>query len=164
MLLDTYLSQYLSLVLFLCASVAHARQEACSNFSLQDVPDVVVRNTTYYAAGDTVNLTTNMSSIDTNELSSFCRVQLSIITNTTANSSCNTEVWLPDDWNGRFLTVGNGGYAGGGKRKQWINACRTTIITIFSVDVGDLGYVAVLQGCKYYGLPIVLFLEVIFHV
>lgn len=43
-----------------------------------------------------------------------CRVAL--VVGTSANSSARFEVWLPalegDAWNGRFLAVGNGGWAG----------------------------------------------------
>ncbi|CCM04314.1 uncharacterized protein FIBRA_06485 [Fibroporia radiculosa] len=102
-------------------------ESTCSSFTLHNRTDVTVFATTYYAANATVDLATHMSSIDTNALPGFCRVQLVITTNTTANSSCNTEVWLPDEWNGRVLTVGNGGFAGG-------------------VNVADLGYLAIAQG------------------
>ncbi|TFY64892.1 hypothetical protein EVJ58_g2321 [Rhodofomes roseus] len=72
-------------------------------------------------------MSTSMSSIDTTELPGFCRIELTITTNSTANSTCNTEVWLPSTWNGRFLALGNGGFAGG-------------------INVGELGYIAVNQS------------------
>ncbi|KAH9917042.1 feruloyl esterase-like protein [Fomitopsis serialis] len=102
-------------------------ESKCSSFSLQGVSGASVTKTKYYANGTTVKLSSSMSSIDTDDLPDFCRIELTITTNSTANSSCNTEVWLPSTWNGRFLTVGNGGFAGG-------------------VNVGDLGYVAVNQS------------------
>ncbi|KAH9838436.1 feruloyl esterase-like protein [Rhodofomes roseus] len=68
-----------------------------------------------------------MSSINVADLPAFCRVELLVTTNATANSTCSTEVWLPDNWTGRFLTVGDGGFAGG-------------------VNVAELGLLAVAQG------------------
>jgi feruloyl esterase len=45
-------------------------------------------------------------------LPSFCRVYANISTSST--SATLFEVWMPlETWNGRFLTVGNGGGAGG---------------------------------------------------
>ncbi|EPT05616.1 hypothetical protein FOMPIDRAFT_1027212 [Fomitopsis schrenkii] len=104
-----------------------AWQTDCESFTPEDAADVTLLGATYYPANATVDLATNQSTIDVANLPAFCRLQLQITTNTTANSTCYTEVWLPDDWNGRFLTVGNGGLAGG-------------------VDVAALGSVAVPQG------------------
>ncbi|KAJ7135907.1 tannase and feruloyl esterase [Mycena epipterygia] len=42
--------------------------------------------------------------------SPLCRVQFS--TNTTSTSAVRAEAWLPDEWYGRFLGVGNGGLGG----------------------------------------------------
>ncbi|MFL2546005.1 MAG: tannase/feruloyl esterase family alpha/beta hydrolase [Candidatus Rariloculaceae bacterium] len=45
------------------------------------------------------------------DLPKFCRVELTI--RPSADSDIKTEVWLPaEGWNGKFLTVGNGGWAG----------------------------------------------------
>ena len=43
-------------------------------------------------------------------LPAFCRVQ--ITSAPTDDSSIGIEVWLPDNWNGKYLQVGNGGFAG----------------------------------------------------
>ena len=44
-------------------------------------------------------------------LPEFCRVELTI--SPSSDSDIKTEVWLPTQgWNGKFLTVGNGGWAG----------------------------------------------------
>lgn len=40
----------------------------------------------------------------------LCRVQFSV--NTSETSQIKAEAWLPDDWNGRFLALGNGGLGG----------------------------------------------------
>ena len=48
---------------------------------------------------------------DFKRLAAFCRVQT--IARPTAGSEIAIETWLPlTDWNGRYLGVGNGGYAG----------------------------------------------------
>ena len=76
----------------------------------------------------------------------------------TAGSFALTEVWLPDDWNGRVLTVGNGGLAGGGTLRApssfgsipWSEGAGR-IVLIYScqtVTVTELGHVAMPQGCK----------------
>ncbi|MDA9096047.1 tannase/feruloyl esterase family alpha/beta hydrolase [Porticoccaceae bacterium] len=45
------------------------------------------------------------------EIPAFCRVV--VHTSFSTDSSVNSEVWLPlSNWNGRFLGVGNGGFAG----------------------------------------------------
>jgi feruloyl esterase len=45
------------------------------------------------------------------DLPIFCRVELTI--SPTSDSDIKTEVWLPiEEWNGKFLAVGNGGWAG----------------------------------------------------
>ncbi|KAJ6548064.1 tannase and feruloyl esterase [Mycena sp. CBHHK59/15] len=40
----------------------------------------------------------------------LCRVQF--VTNTTDSSAIHAEAWLPDNWHGRFLGLGNGGLGG----------------------------------------------------
>jgi hypothetical protein len=36
-----------------------------------------------------------------------------VYTDASAGQFANSEVWLPDEWNGRFMGIGNGGYGGG---------------------------------------------------
>ena len=43
-------------------------------------------------------------------LPAFCRVQ--ITSSPTSDSSIGIEVWLPENWNGKYLQSGNGGFAG----------------------------------------------------
>ncbi|EIN04093.1 feruloyl esterase-like protein [Punctularia strigosozonata HHB-11173 SS5] len=103
--------------------------ERCASFTLKEsgVAPVSAFSAQFYDAGDFVNVTNPFSSINTTSLPAFCRIQVAIVSNQTAGSVVNTEVWLPEAWTGRFLTVGNGGYAGG-------------------ATVEDLGYVGVAQG------------------
>ena len=44
------------------------------------------------------------------DVPAFCRV--TGVIRPTADSRIGFEVWLPDQWNGRYLQVGNGGFAG----------------------------------------------------
>ena len=73
-------------------------------------------SSTYYEAGEYVNISNLFQSINAVALPSFCRVQLNITTNSTVNSVAAAEVWLPSEWDGRILAVGNGAFAGGGMR------------------------------------------------
>lgn len=58
--------------------------------------------------GNSTETSYNVKQID---LPALCRTAFNVHTST--NSSAYAEVWLPDDWNGRFIAVGNGGFAGG---------------------------------------------------
>ncbi|KII92403.1 hypothetical protein PLICRDRAFT_133973 [Plicaturopsis crispa FD-325 SS-3] len=108
---------FLSLVLSLTASrvlaAAPESKSRCSSFKLSNLSDTALTAATYYAHGDLVNLTSSGGYVTSNDLVSFCRLQLTITTNSTANSSAHTELWLPDAWNSRLLGVGNGGFSGG---------------------------------------------------
>ncbi|KIP02136.1 hypothetical protein PHLGIDRAFT_309557 [Phlebiopsis gigantea 11061_1 CR5-6] len=105
---------------------ANGSAEACTSFKL-NIPGVSLNGTTHFPANALVALTTFQSSINTTDLPAFCRLQLVLTTNATARSTAQTEVWLPDTWNGRFLALGNGGLSGG-------------------VNVADLGNLGVKQG------------------
>ena len=87
---------------------------SCNGFSFSDIPGVTLVGKAHFSANATVNIANLFSSINTSSLPAFCRVQILVTTNATAGSFANTEVWLPDLWNNRTLTVGNGAYAGGG--------------------------------------------------
>ncbi|KAI0676495.1 feruloyl esterase-like protein [Trametes maxima] len=100
---------------------------SCASFSPRALPGVSVSAATYYPENVPVRISTPYTSIDSSNLRAFCRLELVIVTNETAGSYANTEIWLPDAWNGRVLTIGNGGFAGG-------------------VDVLNLGHVALPQG------------------
>jgi hypothetical protein len=69
-------------------------------------------NTTITAATPVSNGTLRLDANRTiSDLPSFCRVQG--VSRPTADSNINFEVWLPTEtWNGRFMSSGEGGYAG----------------------------------------------------
>lgn len=104
----------LALLAIAACSRAQGSQTSCEQFTIGDIPNVNLTGTVYYPANTLVNISNVYSSINVTNLPAFCRAELTIITNVTAGSFALTEVWLPDDWNGRVLTVGNGGLAGGG--------------------------------------------------
>ncbi|EJU06366.1 feruloyl esterase-like protein [Dacryopinax primogenitus] len=90
-----------------------AWEAQCASFTL---PSSVGNSATliaasYYPAGALVNVTSSGGAVTSNSLPAFCRVQL--LVNTGTRNMTNTEVWLPDAWDGRFLAVGNGGWSGG---------------------------------------------------
>ena len=87
-------------------------EQTCTKFKL-NIPNVHLNATTHFATNASISLTTPQSSLIASDLPAFCRLQLVITTNTTARSTARAEVWLPDAWNGRSMTVGNGGFSGG---------------------------------------------------
>ncbi|KAI0764610.1 feruloyl esterase-like protein [Trametes elegans] len=109
------------------SAASQGSKAACTDFSPRDIPGVSVAATTHFPAHARVDISNLFSSVNTTDLPAFCRVELVITTNATAGSFANTEVWLPDDWNSRILTIGNGGFGGG-------------------VTVSDLAGVALPQG------------------
>ncbi|KAI0661668.1 feruloyl esterase-like protein [Cubamyces menziesii] len=113
--------------LALGAEAAAGSHPNCASFAPNALTYAAFSKATHYPANVRVNISNAYSSIDVSNLPAFCRVELVITTNATAGSTALTEVWLPDEWNGRVLTVGNGGLAGG-------------------VTVTELGHVAVPQG------------------
>ncbi|KAI0349703.1 feruloyl esterase-like protein [Trametes cingulata] len=122
----------IALALLATSTLAVARtpkgsKAACTHFAPSHISDVSLVAATYFPANARVDISNVFSSINVTDLPAFCRVELRVTTNATAGSFAITEVWLPDDWNGRMLTIGNGGFGGG-------------------VAVSDLGGVAVPQG------------------
>src|SRR3954469_6297443 len=68
-------------------------------------------NTTVTAAAMVTSGTlVTPTNITLNNLPVFCRVQG--VSKPTPDSNIYYEVWLPTDWNGKFLSSGEGGYAG----------------------------------------------------
>ena len=103
----------LTLAAFKAAATGAGSEQACIALKL-NIPNIALNDTTYFPANATVAITTPQASINTTALPAFCRVRVVITTNVTAGSTAQTELWLPDAWNGRFLGLGNGGFSGGG--------------------------------------------------
>ncbi|KAJ6592204.1 tannase and feruloyl esterase [Mycena vulgaris] len=73
------------------------------------IENTTILDTSYIAAGSTVK--PHGTCVPKAHASApLCRVQFS--TATSATSSIRGEAWLPDEWYGRFLGVGNGGLGG----------------------------------------------------
>ncbi len=71
------------------------------------------------------------------DLPDFCRVELTIAP--TAESDIKTEVWLPmTGWNGKYLAVGNGAWAGSIQYRALANGVRRGYATA-STDTGHTG-------------------------
>ena len=98
-------------------SASSGSEVACTSYALNGaaLANVKLNATTYYPANANITLSSPLGPLVVDDLPAFCRLELVITTNATAGSSAKAEVWLPDAWNGRALTVGNGGFAGGGK-------------------------------------------------
>ena len=104
-----------NIALGLAATAARGSKSTCLKFSPSHIPGVSVTAKTYFPTNATVDISNIFSSINTTSLPAFCRVELVIVTNATAGSFAITEAWLPDEWNERMLTIGNGGFGGGGE-------------------------------------------------
>ena len=95
--------------------------QTCASFELSGVDNAVVTGRTFYNTGANVTIANTYDAVSTTDLPAFCRIQLVVTTNSTANSSAQAEVWLPQQWNDRLLMVGNGGFGGGGQYDSLFN-------------------------------------------
>ncbi|THU92729.1 tannase and feruloyl esterase [Dendrothele bispora CBS 962.96] len=87
-----------------------SRRDECYNLKNKlHLENTTIISATYVEPNSTVNTAGSCQSNAT-VTSSICRVYASV--NTSSISSTKFELWLPDKWYGRFLTVGNGGFAG----------------------------------------------------
>jgi feruloyl esterase len=108
---------HISVVLALWAfnGRAIASNATCTNLSTLRLSDVSgsINFATPIANGSSFTGNTSESSYNAvqTDLPASCRVSFTVATG--SNSSAGAEVWLPSGWTGRYLTVGNGGFAGG---------------------------------------------------
>ena len=107
----------LNLWLPLALTAVHAKysfRDRCLSFQ----PEAYIFNSSrhvldYVTAGTNLNLSDNdptCSRSNQKVAVDLCRVGLSIPTSN--RSSIAFELWLPEDWSGRFLATGNGGIDG----------------------------------------------------
>lgn len=97
-------------------------RQRCLNFR----PDRHIHNSTlsrleHITGGTTLALSDNVPSCGRTEQlleAGVCRVALQIPTS--KRSSISFELWLPDEWQGRYLATGNGG----------IDGCRSGIMHV----------------------------------
>lgn len=92
---------------------------ACEHLStaLAALPNATVLTTAHFASGANISLPGLVSSCATASgynaavaTADLCRLVINL--KTSESSTDRIEVWLPDDWNGRFLATGNGGTGG----------------------------------------------------
>jgi hypothetical protein len=92
----------------LCSASLVAQAADCGALRQIKLPDTTITMAERVVSG-TVAVPTNTSPVQ--GLPAFCRV--AGVMRPTSDSEIRFEVWLPEnDWNGRFLGVGNGGFAG----------------------------------------------------
>jgi Tannase and feruloyl esterase len=88
------------------AAVHHV---ACNGLTALSLENTTILGATHISAGSSISTLGSCQSIATSSVEA-CRVYGVI--STTSESSVKFEIWLPDTWYGRFLTVGNGGLGG----------------------------------------------------
>lgn len=105
-------------------------QDQCSRFNPADagIANATVTNHAFIAGGTSLNLTGNDICGQTSQAVpvDLCRVSLQI--STSNRSGVVAEVWMPQNWNGRIVTTGNGGLAGCGYLKP-IHLISTAILS-----------------------------------
>ncbi len=86
----------------------------CEGIAALKLPDTSITIARIVAAGEfsgSENAATASQAAEFRKLPAFCRVQGVI--RPSSDSNINFEVWMPiSGWNGRYLGVGNGGFAG----------------------------------------------------
>lgn len=122
---------FLIVVGFSAASV-HAAD--CSSLRKLKFPDTSITLAESVVSG---NLSLSASSQPLQELPKFCRV--AGVIRPSSDSEIRFEVWMPqDNWNGRFLGVGNGGFAG----NIWYQGLVSNLARGFATAGSDTGHVA----------------------
>ncbi|KAG8166041.1 hypothetical protein KVR01_004593 [Diaporthe batatas] len=96
-------------------SASAAFEQKCSSFdpSSVGITNATVTEHVYVGSGTNLSLPDNDPSCNYNNQvvpANLCRVALQIATS--GSSGIVAEVWLPENWNGRLVTTGNGGLGG----------------------------------------------------
>ena len=92
-------------VVLALAVVPAMAQQACESLASLDFPGVKITLATAVPAGK-FSLPSAAANTEPVAVPAFCRVA------GTVKPEVNFEVWLPANWNKKFLAVGNGGLAG----------------------------------------------------
>jgi feruloyl esterase len=109
---------YAALAPFVISQASAATVVTFEKKCLAFKPESFITNSTrtvlsYVTAGTTLTLSDNVASCGRATqavTANLCRIGLSIPTS--KRSSISFEIWLPEDWSGRFLGTGNGGIDG----------------------------------------------------
>lgn len=88
-------------------SAASVRAADCNSLRSLKLPDTNITLAESVVSG---NLSVSATNPPLQGLPKFCRV--TGVIRPSSDSEIRFEVWMPQDWNGRFLGVGNGGFAG----------------------------------------------------
>lgn len=92
-----------AVLFFLCGASLHAAPATCESLATAKLPHTEIRSAAVVPAGKSASTLP--------ELPALCRVAGLI--RPSADSEIQFEVWMPGaNWNGKFLGVGNGGFAG----------------------------------------------------
>ena len=103
-------------VLFRCGALfGTARAPSCSAPAIQSLlpPGSSVNFAYPLKAGDTFKVPAGDLGYPRNPVGLPALCAVSVQVQSISNSSYGLGLFLPEDWNGRFLAVGNGGFAGG---------------------------------------------------
>ena len=97
---------------FVCAlSTTTASAATCESLASATLPHTTITSATIIAAGEFTHPGVPASAAVFKKLPAFCRVQGVI--RPSSDSHIEFEVWLPSSgWNGKYLGIGNGGFAG----------------------------------------------------
>jgi feruloyl esterase len=126
-------------VVLLLPSMASA--QSCENLASFSLPNVSVDAVELVAAGSFVPPDGNGRNAQMYQaLPEFCRVSLSLTP--TSDSDIKMELWLPsDNWNGKYLAVGNGAFTGNVRHAALVMPL-TRGYAASSTDTGHLGNTA----------------------
>src|SRR5262249_33913165 len=89
------------------ALLAMAQQQPCETLKSLSIPNTTIMASEYVSAGPQRNARGGQSLT----LPNHCRV--AAVLQPSSDSHIEMELWMPaENWNGKFLAVGNGGWAG----------------------------------------------------
>ncbi|RDW77522.1 hypothetical protein BP6252_05575 [Coleophoma cylindrospora] len=110
---------------------------SCSSLTFANLTSSSVRFASLIPAGSNFTGDSTETSYNTvqTDLPESCRVALTV--QTSGNSTARYEIWFPTTaaWNNRFLTVGNGGWAGGINYPDIVSGLKRGFATM-STDTG----------------------------
>jgi feruloyl esterase len=99
------------MVLITCVPALAAAAEQCERLTELKLPDTTITAAARMAAGAMPEPSSPQGASQFSKLPALCQVRAVI--RPTADSEIKIEVWMPEaGWNGKFVGVGNGGWAG----------------------------------------------------
>jgi feruloyl esterase len=93
---------------FVAVSFSALRAQSCEGLAKLGSPTVSITRAQSFGVGDFATASKGLAAVA--NLPAFCRVEVEL--KSTSDSDIHAEVWLPADWNGKFLAVGSGGWGG----------------------------------------------------